>query len=60
MKNNCEVHGKTYKQRKAEKTAKKLIARIARCDCYLKENGQEAMEPPYHAPFCGVWEKKSA
>ena len=55
MKNNREVHGKTYKQRKAEKTSKKIEKRVAGCNCYLRELKQEAMEKQYHDPFCGVW-----
>ena len=48
---------KTYKQRKAEKTAKKLIAHIARCNCYLQEHGREGDNTAEHDPFCGVWTK---
>jgi hypothetical protein len=46
---------KTYKQRKKEKTAKKITVRAAACNCYLKEQGREDEEKQYHDPFCGVW-----
>jgi hypothetical protein len=46
---------RTYKQRKVEKTAKKLEKRVAGCNCYLREHGDEALEKQYHDPFCGVW-----
>jgi hypothetical protein len=55
MKASRKVYDKTYKQRKVEKTAKKIEKRVSGCNCYLRELGQEAMEKQYHDPFCGVW-----
>jgi hypothetical protein len=50
---------KTYKQRKKEKTAKKITARAA-CNCYLKEQGREDEEKQYHDPVWNIGLYKNA
>lgn len=45
----------SYKQRKVEKRATKILARISLCNCYLKDTGDEVQEKQYHDPFCKVW-----